>query len=204
MYKRCWKQFVVLCRFLLMKQIRGLQKAKAQYIHKQKVMFIILFCLRIALDALVGVSPWPKSTNQCSDPKKRRCGTPILGVFWLSPKLALYILHAALSGGNHAHMYTYILCMWSHWQQKKPKTPPYQKKKCSLKPFSTLPWHARVSVQRKWPEVQNMKQVVKSPYTMMHCDGLLGDWTGGDLGGRLGAVWWLFAWMSQEVRISGL
>ena len=33
-----------------------------------------------------------------------------------------------------------------------------------------------------------MKQVVKSPYTMMHCDGLLGDWTGGDLGGRLAGM----------------
>ena len=32
-----------------------------------------------------------------------------------------------------------------------------------------------------------MKQVVKSPYTMMHCDGLLGDWTGGDLGGNTGS-----------------
>ena len=50
-----------------------------------------------------------------------------------------------------------------------------------------------------------MKQVVKSPYTMMHCDGLLGDWTGGDLGGNTGSGM-LAVWrkdVALEVRISG-
>ena len=58
MYKRCLKKkcCVELCRFLLMKQIRGLQKANSQYIHKQKVMFIILLFALLAYS--IGCSLW--------------------------------------------------------------------------------------------------------------------------------------------------
>ena len=273
MYKRCLKKIKLLCcfnSFWWNKLIRGLQKANSQYIHKQKVMFIILFLFAysigcslwkshpdpnrpinavirkkknaVELRSLWGVfgshQSWP--SIYFGQPRwNRRHHHAVFGwgiSFRLSEKLGFTGGWLSILSNKNLSMGRYFLVRWisasikintlfyitSDTQQatwifthlhigridnkQDLKILAYRKKKQMVlwNPVSTLPWLLRVSVQRKWPEVQNMKQVVKSPYTMMHCDGLLGDWTGGDLGGRLGAVWWLFAWTSQEVRISGL
>ena len=53
------------------------------------------------------VSPWPKSTNQCSDPKKKSKKNAVelrsFGVFWALTNVGhLYILDSrAETGGNH-------------------------------------------------------------------------------------------------------
>ena len=68
----------------------------------KKSCLLFCFCLRIALDALVEVSPWPKSTNQCSDPKKKKTqwNSDPLGCFWLSLKLAIYLFCSRAETGG--------------------------------------------------------------------------------------------------------